>query len=141
MSHQLPATAGTDDGVPPVFSFSYRSIPFRVRLRETDAGVVGVLEAVIGIVPFTVDGDSLRSNMLAVIDKARRSAGYGIDVGANHAISLSVALPVDDMTPADKILAAAMEQLAGAKTFLDLVLLLQPPHLRKITGALSRNAA
>jgi hypothetical protein len=79
--------------------------------------------------------------MLTVLRKARQTDGYDITVGADHAISLSVALPVDPGSPADAILAAAIERLARAKSFLDLVQLLQPPHLQTDTPALSQNAA
>ena len=131
----------TDGGERPIFRFSYRSMPFRVHLRGTDSGAVGSLEALIGVMPYTLDGDSLRSNMLTLLNKVRRSPGYGISVAPDHAIHLSVALPVDEKSSAEAILAAAIERLAGAKPLLDTVLSLQPPHLRKITMDLTEKAA
>jgi len=143
LSHPKTKTARPADDNRPIFRFSYRSIPFRVHLRGRDAnmGTAGILEAVVGVVPFTVDGDSRRRNTLAAIGEARRVAGYNIKIGADHAIRLSVPLPVDHGSPADAILAAAMTRLAGAKPFLDLVLMLQPPHLRRITETRARTAA
>ena len=88
----------------------------------------------IGILPYTGDGDSLRRNMLTLISNARHATEYGIDVGRDHRINLSVSLPVDGSSSADAILAAAMERLAAAKQFLDMVVSLQPPHLRKLTS-------
>ena len=125
----------------PIFQFSYRSMPFQVHLRSTEAGTIGMLEAMIGILPYTGDGDSLRRNMLALIGDARRATEYGIDIGRDHRINLSVALPVDGSSSADAILAAAMERLAAAKKFLDMVVSLQPPHLRKLTAGVSWTAA
>jgi hypothetical protein len=141
LSDQQTGATGTGGEERPIFRFSYRSVPFRVHLRGTGPDTTGRLEALIGVMPFTVDGDSLRSNMLALISKARCSDGYGIAVAPNHAIHLSVTLPIDGNSTADAILAAAIERLAGAKPFLDLVLSLQPPHLRKITLDLSERAA
>lgn len=141
MSHQATDAAGAFDAQRPIFSFSYRSIPFRVHVRADGDDMAGMLKAVIGVVPFTVDGNALRRNMLAVLRKARETDGYEIAVGADHAISLSVILPVDSGSPPDAILAAALERLAAAKAFLDLVQLLQPPHLRNATPALSQDAA
>lgn len=135
------APAGEHGDDHPVFRFCYRSVPFRVHLRGTETGTVGMLEAMIGIMPYTGDGDSLRRNMLTLIGNARRAAGYEIDVGRDHSINLSVALPVDGTSSADVVLAAAMEQLAAAKKFLDLVFSLQPPHLRRLTSRTSCNAA
>jgi hypothetical protein len=125
----------------PIFRFSYRSVPFRVHLRGTDNGTTGMLEAMIGVMPYTVDGASLRRNMLTLIGNVQRSADYAIAVGRDHSINLSVPLPVDGTSTADAILAAAIERLAAAKAFLDLVLSLQPPHLRRITSGASWNAA
>ncbi len=141
MSDPSTAAAGVHDEERPIFRFSYRSVPFRVHLRGTDTGTAGMLEAMIGVMPFTVDGDSRRRNMLTLIGNARQAPGYGIAVGRDHSINLSVALPVDGTSSADAILAAAVEQLAAAKAFLDLVMSLQPPHLRRITSRASWNAA
>jgi len=141
LSDPRTTAAGMHGEERPIFQFSYRSVPFRVHLRGTGAGTTGMLEAMIGVMPYTVDGDSLRRNMLTLIGKAQRSAGYGIALGRDHSINLSVALPVDRMSSADAILAAAIEQLAAAKGFLDLVLSLQPPHLRRITSGASWNGA
>jgi hypothetical protein len=135
------APAGEHGDERPIFQFSYRSLPFRVHLRGTDTGTVGMLEAMIGVMPYTVDGDSLRRNMLNLISNVRRSTDCGIDVRRDHTINISVALPVDGASSADAILAAAIEKLAAAKKLLDLVLSLQPPHLRKLTSGASWNAA
>lgn len=138
-----PQTAAADvqGDERPIFQFSYRSVPFQVHLRGTETGTVGMLEAMLGIMPYTGDGDSLRRNMLTLIGKVRSATDYGIAVGRDHTINLSVALPVDGTSSADAILAAAMEQLAAAKQFVDLVLSLQPPHLRRITSRASWIAA
>jgi hypothetical protein len=141
LSDPRTTAAGVHGEERPIFQFSYRSVPFRVHLRETDTGTTGMLEAMIGVMPFTVDGDSLRRNMLTLIGNMQRTADFGIAVGRDHSINLSVALPVDGTSSADAILAAAIKQLAATKAFLDLALSLQPPHLRRITSGASWKAA
>ncbi len=138
MSHRETDAAETADGRPILFQFSYRSVPFRV-VTADDAGAT--LQAEVGTMPYTGDGPSLRHDMLTLLDGARRAAGYEIAVARDHGISLSVALAVDGTAPPASILAAALEQLACAKQWLDRVLSLLPVHLRKVAEARSQDAA
>jgi len=130
VSHPNTDPAGAESGLHPIFCFTYRSIPFRVLPSSDAESGDGSLEAVLGIVPFTVDGEDLRSNTLAIIDEAGQVPGFQIEIGANHAINLSVALPTDGVSSADTILAAAIEKLAHAKKLLDVVLSYQPSYWR-----------
>lgn len=135
---QAAATEEADSGVI-LFRFAYRSIPCRVVMDGTIA-VAGapnpavVLRADMGILPFTGDGPSLRSRMLAVLDQARRMPGYGVRLTPGHGIGLSVALAVDDTAPPASILAAAIGRIAEAKPLFDVVLSLLPTHLRHRPG-------
>ena len=93
-----------------------------------------MLQADMGILPFTGDGPSLRSKMLAVLGQARRMPGYRVRLAPDHGIGLSVALAVDDGAPPATILAAAIGQVAEAKPRFDVVLSLLPKHLRHRKG-------
>ena len=72
MSHQYSDMADYAGGHHAIFRFTYRSIPFCVLFDTDDASGEGILEANIGLIPFTGDGEKRRSNTLAVIDAARR---------------------------------------------------------------------
>lgn len=130
MSHRNTDAARIVEETRAILSFTYHSIQFDVAVGQDTAAPSGQLRATVGVMPFTVHGASLRRNMLALIDHARETLGYHVRVGNDHAIELAVALPVSAATPIDTILAAAMEKLAGAKPFLDLVQTLQPPRIR-----------
>lgn len=130
MGHQTTDAAGKSGDQLAIFQFKYRSIPFRVLLDADDETRSGILEADLGMIPFTGDGEDRRSNTLAVINAARRIPGYQIQVRPNHTVGLSVPLPGIADPTADTILAAAIETLAGAKKLLDLMLSFQPRHLR-----------
>lgn len=138
MSHQETDAADMAKGPSTLFTFAYRSVPFRI-VTHADAGAL--LQAEVGTMPYTVDGPSLRHDMLTLLDGARRVAGYEIEIARNHGISLSVALPVEGGVPPESVLAAALEQLACAKLWLDRVLSLLPAHLRKTADERSQNAA
>lgn len=127
-------------GRSPLFQFAYRSVPFRVVLATRD-GDAALLQAEVGTLPFTVDGGTLRHDMLALLDRARRTAGYQIAIARDHGISLSVALSVNGTMPPASILAAALEGLAGAKPWVDHVLTLLPAHLRRFPEIRSQDAA
>jgi hypothetical protein len=141
VSHANSDPAEARDGLHPIFSFTYKSIPFRVLPSSGATSPDGSLEAVLGILPFTVDGEDLRSNTLAIIDEASRIPGLHIEIGTNHAINLSVALPIGGASSADTILATAIEKLAHAKRFLDVVLSYQPSHWRPPAPSRSGGAA
>ena len=138
MSHRESDAAETADGRAILFQFAYRTVPFRV---VTDAGAATRLQAEVGTMPYTVDGPSLRHDLLTLLDGARSAPGYEIEVARDHHINLSVALPVDGAAPPASILAAAIERLAGAKLWLDQVLSLMPAHLRKAAQVRSQDAA
>jgi hypothetical protein len=128
LSHPNTDTAG--HGEEPIFRFSYRSIPFDVRLHPGSDKCLSTLEGTLGVVPFTVDGTERRKGMRTVVAKLCRMPGFRIDIGTDHTINLSVALPAQGApSPAD-ILAAAIKTLATAKDCLDLILSLQPSHMR-----------
>jgi hypothetical protein len=90
--------------------------------------------------PFTGDGPSLRSDMLAVLDRVRHMTGYGVRLAPDHRIGLTVALAVGGSEPPASILAAAIGRLTEAKPVLDVALSLLPKHLRHRAGN-SRPAA
>jgi len=138
LSHRKTDAAETTDGGAILFQFAYRSVPFRI---VAGARASTVLQAEVGTLPFTVDGPSLRHDMLTLLDGARRAAGYEIEVARDYGISLSVPLAVDGTAPPESILAAALEQLAGAKPWIDRVLSLLPAHLRKVAQVRSQDAA
>ena len=140
MSHPKSEISGTAADQQSIFSFTYRSIPFRVRLHPDSETTNGTLEATLGLIPYTGDGAALRSNMLAVIDELRRMPDCNIQVGADHAINLSVSLPAQEAPSPAGILADAIGKLATVKSWLDIVLSLQPPHLRRAAQAQSRAA-
>ena len=136
MSYQQAASAVQADGSVILFQFTYRSVPCRV-VTDRAAGKRGpavMLQADMGILPFTGDGPSLRSKMLAVLGRARRMPGYRVRLAPDHGIGLSVALAVDDGAPPATILAAAIGQVAEAKPLFDVVLSLLPKHLRHRKG-------
>ena len=136
MSYQQAASAAEADGSIILFQFTYRSVPCRV-VTDGAAGKRGpavMLQADMGILPFTGDGPSLRSKMLAVLGRARRMPGYRVRLAPDHGIGLSVALAVDDGAPPATILAAAIGQVAEAKPLFDVVLSLLPKHLRHRKG-------
>ena len=130
LGDQDTGKAAISDGPHAIFEFTYRSIPFRVLVDPENGTDDGILQAELGVVPFTGDGENRRSNTLAVIDAARRIPGYDVKIHTNHTIGLSVTLPKAAAGSAESILAAAIESLAGAKNLLDLVLSFQPPHMR-----------
>lgn len=139
MSYQQAASAAEADGGVILFQFTYRSVPCRVVTDGAAAdaskrGPAVMLQADMGILPFTGDGPSLRSRMLAVLGRARRMPGYRVRLAPDHGIGLSVALAVDDGAPPATILAAAIGQIAEAKPLFDVVLSLLPKHLRHRTG-------
>jgi hypothetical protein len=136
MRFPTAATAEPADGDSVLFRFTYRSMPCRVV-----AGNAAVtLQADIGIMPFTGDGPSLRSDMLAVLDRVRHMTGYGVRLAPDHGIGLTVALAVGGSEPPASILAAAIGRLTEAKPVLDVALSLLPKHLRHRAGN-SRPAA
>ncbi len=138
MSRQEIDAAERADGQPVLFRFAYRSVPFRV-VAAADAGAM--LLATVGTMPYTVDGPSLRHDVLTLLDGARRVAGYEIAVIRDHGISLSVMLAVDRAEAPERILAAALHQLASTKQWLDRVLSLLPKHLRNVAETRSQDAA
>jgi len=135
-----PAIAAEHAGNSPVvFRFAYRTVPFRVVMDDMaphmSAGGRGVmLYADVGTLPFTVDGPSLRSRMLAVLARARRMPGIDVQVTPDRGISLSVALAVEDAAQPASVLAAAIGRLVEAKPLLDVVLSLLPTHLQNRAG-------
>jgi hypothetical protein len=131
-----PAVAAAQAGDSPVvFRFAYRTVPFRVVMNDTaahkQAGGRGVmLYADVGTMPFTVEGPSLRSRMLAVLARARRMPGIDVQVTPDRGISLAVTLAVEDAAQPASVLAAAIARLVEAKPLLDVVLSLLPTHLQ-----------
>jgi hypothetical protein len=130
LGDQETGTAAISDGPHVIFEFTYHSIPFRVLVDPERGSEDGVLQAELGVVPFTGDGENRRSNTLAVIDAARRIPGYDVNVRPNHTIGLSMTLPKAADRSVEGILAAALESLTGAKALLDLMISFQPPHAR-----------
>jgi hypothetical protein len=129
MSYSTAAAAEQADGSPVLFQFTYRSMPCRVVADETAI----TLQADMGILPFTGDGPSLRSDLLAVLRHACTRGGYRVRFAPDHRFGLSVALAVDGDAPAASILAAAIAGLAEAKPLIDAALSLLPTHLRHRT--------
>lgn len=127
MSHQESDEAG---GHQAIFCFTYRSMPFRVLHHTNDSSLEGILEGDLGLIPFTGDGDERRSNTLAVLEATRHMPGYRVRVRPDLSINLTVKLPPAEHASADKLLADAIESLAGVKKLLDLLQSFQPTHLR-----------
>ena len=136
MRYSTAAAAEQADDSPVLFRFTYRSMPCRVVAEETAI----TLQADMGILPFTGDGPSLRSDLIAVLNHARRTSGYHVRFAPDHRFGLTVALTVGDDAPPASILAAAIAGLAGAKPLIDVVLSLLPKHLRHRMDS-SRSAA
>lgn len=130
MSHQQSDETG---GHQAIFRFTYRSMPFRVLHHSSETSNEGILEGELGVIPFTGDGDERRSNTLAVLEATRHMPGCRVRIRLDHSINLTVKLPPAEHASADRLLADAIETLAGVKKLLDLLQSFQPPHLRART--------
>ena len=124
------------------FEFEYRAMPFRVWVdAETEQGNVAHMHGMIGIMPFTGDGASLRQDMLAVMDFANRFLPFELSAPVGKEIALHTRLEMAAAPTPATVLAAAIERLAEAKRVLDLVNALQPARRSQASHDASTKAA
>jgi hypothetical protein len=109
------------------FQFVYNGMHFVVRVLSKDArGARLIMEGHLGFVPFSYEGADLRSQLLEVLQLARKQTAAHINLVAEQRISLTAEILVKGPLTPNSAISAVATRIAAVKPLLDVIRALQP---------------
>jgi len=120
------------------FQFIYNGMHFVVRVLGKDArGITLFLEGHLGFVPFSYEGAGLRTQLLEVLQFARKQKKVHINLVAEQRISLTSEILIKGAFNPNTAVSAVATRLATVKPLIDVIRTLQP-YRREYSDGLSQ---